>query len=342
MIYVNVILILLFFGMTLWSHLHCLLELEYKVLINNTVILEDSLSFNFIQSITRTWESKAYLISSWIFLFSGLFPYMKLILLLMYSYNPNKNILQFVHKINKFAFLDVYFLILLVSSFYWKADEPVVSNIFIEINPITYYSLIIFICSIIGLQVFTSYLMLINMSNIQFNISVSKRYIKIIILSSCLLLYIWLFDKNIFSLNFIALGVDKEKSLSFYNIYQILLSLPQNKFIAYFYIISIFFPLLVILSRILLLLGFNNILLIFDVGYETVTVLLLSIIITISEIPNLTKYIAMNICETNCLESNGYISYYYYIYVVTMIIILGSITIFSKRIIKDEYHELYV
>ena len=107
-------------------------------------------------------------------------------------------------------------------------------------------------------------------------------------------------------------------------------------------ITSIFFPLLVILSRILLLLGFNNILLIFDVGYETVTVLLLSIIITISEIPNLSKYIAMNICETNCLESNGYISYYYYIYVVTMIIILGSITIFSKRIIKDEYHELYV
>ena len=76
-------------------------------------------------------------------------------------------------------------------------------------------------------------------------------------------------------------------------------------------------------------------------GFETLSVFVMSIIITMYEIPIITNYIATNACQTNCLDSTAFINSIIYIYMIIIIIMVWMTNIFSK-VIKDDFHEILI
>ena len=69
--------ILLF--LTIWSHCHILLEINYSLTVENNPLVTGKLDFNFIKCITISWDSKAYVIAILVAFFSGVMPYLKIL-----------------------------------------------------------------------------------------------------------------------------------------------------------------------------------------------------------------------------------------------------------------------
>ena len=99
---------------------------------NNHIKLPFS-EFDLIGSVTDMWEAGVYPLSILILVFSGVWPYVKLVMLLwawmmpskLLSTNGRGKILHFLDYFGKWSFLDSYVMTLMIVAFYFDVPLPI-------------------------------------------------------------------------------------------------------------------------------------------------------------------------------------------------------------------------
>lgn len=143
-------LLLFLFGF-IWSHTHLLMSIDYSIYYDTEFQKGGNITFNFVEGVKLALDSSAYLVAVLIIIFSGILPYLKLIHLFFFT----KGII-FVDQINRFAYLDLTFLSVLITIFGWPKTQPIFGDdLFLNITANVFYSTYIFYFCIVGTQIYT-------------------------------------------------------------------------------------------------------------------------------------------------------------------------------------------
>ena len=120
--------------------------------------------FGLLNSVEDMWKAGSWLLSILVFLFTGFWPYMKLIFLLfsfclptsIISHKNREKILMILDAIGKFCFLDIYVILEMLIVFHLHIQIPVVTQSFANdgaIMDIFFYAAYGFITLIIGTSI---------------------------------------------------------------------------------------------------------------------------------------------------------------------------------------------
>jgi len=105
--------------------------------VNDTHIeLPSVFSFSLVNSVRDMWNAKVYALSLLVAVFSGSWPYVKLLILLFCWLTPpaklplsyRENLLMFVDKLGKWSLIDAYVLILMMVAFRFHVTSPEVQS----------------------------------------------------------------------------------------------------------------------------------------------------------------------------------------------------------------------
>ena len=348
------ILLLLF--LYLWSHTHVLVSIIYTASIflspdNHVILIQDKIDFDLKETIRLTWNSSAYLLSILITLFSGIFPYLKLIIITSYyyyfinlDYIYNKRavqILRLLEFVNKFALLDIFFIGYILCIFNWDNTKPVYQNIYLDIKPECNYALLTFIIAIILTNLLTSFVLrriesdVYNGENtnnenyvtisekksvsfiqkIKYYVSKLNWLFKII---SLILLIIGL-QESLFTVQIKALTLVNVESQ--YSLIGLINFLTSSKnwgliIIGNIFLIGIYLYIQLIITK------KRKYLL-----TECLSVILFSGIVTLYQTDTITKSISVGICNSECFQSETIINNSFWIiiscYILTVVTILS-------------------
>ena len=325
----------------IWSHTHTLVRVNYdaKVSLNNSFIPLSSsfIDFDIIHSITLTWNSGAYLISTIITVFSLVLPYIKLIILYVYSERGN----HLLTIINKFAFIDIMFIGYMLCIFNWDSSKPVISTIYIDIIPVCYNSLVTFTLAILMTNVISLYIC--EEAKPKTNNILQK-----LLLGISLLLLIFGMQMPFFSVTINALDV-KEITTQYTSFSLITFLITSTNwgmiFIGYIFLVGLIIYIFYLIAS---LYGNENVhshnIRLFS--FETFSVMIFAGYVTLIETDNITKEIATSVCNSECFASTTtvgdsvWLLLFSYISLIMSSIDLQEVKDFLNVVINNIRHSL--
>jgi len=136
-----IILIIINITLFLYSNISIGASLYIKIFVDNNILLSPPLfSFSFFNSIKDIWDAKIYYIAILIFVLSGTWPYIKLILMIICWIFPvsilnvkyRKNILIILDFLGKWSLIDAILLIIMMCLFDIEVSLPIKIRFFLN------------------------------------------------------------------------------------------------------------------------------------------------------------------------------------------------------------------